>query len=111
MWENIKQNHCVDKRSPWLGEERGLVLSLIAQTSCHMFFFLNVDKCYQIKTQMEGTAAWFVKVNPYNSVRKMGVHKISALYILYWIFKNIVLTQWRSSEDQFEVMVTLPVAH
>lgn len=41
----------------------------------------------------------------------MGVHKISALSILYWIFKNIVLTQWRSSEDQFEVMVTLPVAH
>lgn len=91
-------------------ERSAVLFSLIAQTSHHMFF-LNVDKCYQIKTQMEGTAAWFVKVNPYNSVRKMGVHKISALSILYWSFKNIVLTQWRSSEDQFEVMVTLPVAH
>lgn len=77
MWENYETKPpcrytvCVT----WSGARS--FLSLIAQTSYHMFFssyfFSTCGQVLSDKTHTEVTAAWFVKVNPYNLVRKKWV--------------------------------------
>lgn len=71
MWENTKQSHCVNKRSS--RKSGAPAHPLIAQTSYHTVFSPSFSKCGQVlsdTTQMEITAAWLVKVSPYNLVRK-----------------------------------------